>query len=473
MAAPGTSSPSVTVAAPLTDSKNPTYGLRGGVLSPLETLAQSISTIAPTATPVATIPLVCSLAGNGTWLAYVFATCAILLVAWCVGRFARYSSSPGSLYSYASMILPPWLGATAGWSLYLAYVGTGASCLAGFFYYANVMLREITGHAASAVLLAVAVTVIAMWTAWRDVKISARIMLWIEVVSVTSIVIVVILVLSRHGFHGDPEQFHLRGMTGGGLRLGLVLALFSFVGFESATTLGAEARDPLTTIPRAVLQSSLLGGAFFAICAYTEVLGFRMAGQDLATSDAPFHILAEVGRMPALGLLIDIGAVVSMFAGTLACITAAARVLLLMAHHGLTHESLTATHARNETPTAAIIVSGLAAFVPVAILAMRGSSGLDIYGWMGSLATYGFIVTYGLVCFALPRYLRDHHGAVNAATKTIPWLAFVAMVLALAGNLYPVPEGPYGKLPYVYLAYLAAALLWFVFGARSKTPAQS
>ena len=75
----------------------------------METLAQSISTIAPTATPVATIPLVCALAGNATWLAYVLATCAILLVAWCVGRFARYSSSPGSLYSYASMILPQWL----------------------------------------------------------------------------------------------------------------------------------------------------------------------------------------------------------------------------------------------------------------------------------------------------------------------------------------------------------------------------
>ena len=36
------------------------------------------------------------------------------------------------------------------------------------------------------------------------------------------------------------------------------------------------------------------------------------------------------------------------------------------------------------------------------------------------------------------------------------------MVLALAGNLYPVPEGPYGKLPYIYLAYLAAVLLWFI-----------
>ena len=42
------------------------------------------------------------------------------------------------------------------------------------------------------------------------------------------------------------------------------------------------------------------------------------------------------------------------------------------------------------------------------------------------------------------------------------------MLLALAGNLYPVPEGPYGKLPYIYLAYLAAGLLWFAVGAGKR-----
>ena len=54
--------------------------MRRGALSPLETLAQSVSTIAPTTTPAATIPLVCALAGNGTWLAYLLATVAVLLL---------------------------------------------------------------------------------------------------------------------------------------------------------------------------------------------------------------------------------------------------------------------------------------------------------------------------------------------------------------------------------------------------------
>ncbi len=451
-------------------SSNPDYGLRPEILSPMETLAQSVSTMAPTTTPAATIPLVCALAGNGTWLAYVLATVAVLLVALCIGRYARHSASPGSLYTYAALTLPPWLGATVAWSLLLAYVATGSSVIGGFYHYANLLLRDATGHVYSAVLLATLVTGISIWIAYRDVKISARLMLWIEAASVTVIVIVVALLLVRHGWHWDWEELHLQGMTGSGLRLGLVLALFSFVGFESATTLGSEARNPLKTIPRAVIQSAVLAGAFFTVCAYAEVLGFHTAGQDLGTSQAPMYVLARVAGAPLLGLLIDIGALVSLFAGTLACITAAARVLLLMAHNGLAHSSLGKTHTQNRTPSRAVIITGVAALLPVAILAARGASGLDVYGWLGSLATYGFIVAYALVCLALPRYLRDH-GAFRQGAQIVPWLAGLAMLLALVGNFYPVPEGPYGKLPYIYLAYLMAGLLWFALRSRRKDAA--
>jgi amino acid transporter len=159
---------------------SPEYGLRREILSPLETLAQSVSTIAPTATPAATIPLVFALAGNGTWLAYGLATIAILLVALCISRYARHSASPGSLYIYAVSTLPPWLSAIVAWSLLLAYVATGSSVIGGFYHYANLLLHDATGHVYSTALLATLVTVISIWIAYRDVKISARLMLWIE-----------------------------------------------------------------------------------------------------------------------------------------------------------------------------------------------------------------------------------------------------------------------------------------------------
>ena len=140
------SNSSVAVQSASTPIKTGDYGLRGETLSPMETLGQSVSTIAPTSTPAATIPLVAALAGNGTWLAYLLAMIAILLVAWCISRFARYSASPGSLYTYASMILPPWLGAVTAWSLLLAYVATGSSVIGGFYHFTNLLLVDFLGR---------------------------------------------------------------------------------------------------------------------------------------------------------------------------------------------------------------------------------------------------------------------------------------------------------------------------------------
>jgi amino acid transporter len=180
----------------------------------------------------------------------------------CIGTFARYSASPGSLYTYTSTVLPPSLAAAAGWSLLLAYIATGSSVIGGFYHFGNLLLKDATGHGAASALLALLVTALSGWVAWRDVKISARLMLWIEAAFVSLILVLIALVLLRQGWHLDWRQFQLRGMSGSGPRLGLVLALFSFVGFESTTTLGSEARNPLRTIPRAVIQSALLAGPF-------------------------------------------------------------------------------------------------------------------------------------------------------------------------------------------------------------------
>src|ERR1019366_7472966 len=126
----------------------------------------------------------------------------------------------------------------------------------------------------------------------------------------------------------------------------------------------------------------------------------------LGKSDAPFRVLAALAHTPVLGPLIDICAFVSMFACTLACITAAARVLLKMAHDGLAPSPLGRAHATNETPHLAVLTTGLAVLVPAVVLSVRGASGADIYAWMGSLAVYGFLTVYLLVAAALAFYLR-------------------------------------------------------------------
>ncbi len=381
------------------------YGLRSHVLTPLEVLAQSVSTIAPCTTPPLTIPLVFALAGEGAWLAYALAMAGMVLVAFAIAEFARDSASPGSLYVYTRETLPPVFAALGAWALFFAYVVTAASVTGGFVFFAYPFLGALGAHVPGALLAAVCLGGSA-WVAYRDVRISTQAMLWIEVISVLLIALVIAILLIRHGFHLDWPQLRLTGVSAVKVRQGVMLALFSFVGFESATTLGTEAREPLKTIPRAVIRSAALAGLFFVVCAYGEVLGFRGVTPGLAEHKEPMRFLAEKAGIGFVGWVINVGVLISMFACALSCVIAAARVLLLMAHHGLAHRFLASTDSEQQTPSAAGLLTALLAFIPVAVLALRGASGDDIYGWLGTLAVYGFMTAYGLVAVALPVHLK-------------------------------------------------------------------
>ncbi len=443
------------------------YGLRHNILTPWETLAQSVAAIAPTTSPVLTVPLVFALAGNGTWIAYALATVQVTLIALLIGALARRSASPGSLYSYVTDSLPPMFASIAAWALLLGYVATGSSIAAGFALYTNVLLKASTGHILPPALLVLLAVVGAATMAYRDVKLSARAMLWFEGASVACIVMVLLLILWKNGLRLDWPQLRLQGSSISGIRLGLVLAIFSFVGFESATALGHEAKEPLRTIPRAVLQCALGAGAFFILAAYAEVLGFRSTGLALDKVDAPMHLLANQVAVPVLGILIDAGAMVSMFACGLACITAGARILLLMAHNGLVPIRFCKTHQRNDTPHLAVLLTAIVVAVPTLALTLMGYSGSDIYGWLGSFAVYGFLTVYGLTCIALPLQLK-RQGALSTALLVTAILGGVSMLMALAGTLYPVPAAPYSWLPYLYFLYLLVTLIFFFRSQRNR-----
>ena len=436
------------------------YGLHAGVLGPLETLAQSVSAMAPSTSPSLTIPLVFALAGNATWFVYLLATGATLLVGYCVSRFAKLSASPGSLYTYAADTLPPAFGVIAAWGLLMAYVATGASVAGGALYYAGVLSQQFFHWTPPALLVLAIVCGVAGLIAYRDVKLSAELMLWIELISVSLILIVLAVLIFRFGFQFDMDQFKLKGVTISALGPALVLSMFSFVGFESATTLGGEAREPLKTIPRAVLQCAILAGVFFTLCAYSEVLGFRGAASALSDSTSPLHLLAAKAGISPLGVAIDFGAAVSMFACVLACTTAAARVLMKMAHSKLLPEILERTNRRHGTPGMAVALSAGIMFAATAALALRNVQGSDMYDWLGSLSVFGFLTAYALVAVALP-FVRRAVGAHSHRVTAISVLTVVVTILIVIFDLRSATDATHARIPWIYLAYIAAGLAWY------------
>lgn len=460
--------------SPSSPSSRRSGALHHSILSPLEVLAQSVANIAPSATPTLVIPLVFVAAGAGAWAAYVFAVVAIVFVAISINQFARRSSSPGNLYTYIALGLGPIAAIAIGWALLIAYIGTASAVTTGFANYLDVLVQDVTGRdsqlPALGLVAFVALAVAGSWfLAYRDVRLSARLMLVFELVSVALILVVVVATFVSHRGHLITDGLALKGTGLSGLRLGLVLAIFSFVGFESATSLGSEAKSPLTTIPHAVLRSAIFVGILFVVTAYAEVLGFDGRTETLDTSSAPIQDLASFAGLGYLSVPITLAAIVSFFACVLASVTAGARVLYQLGRHGHVASVVGDAHATNRTPHTAVTISAVIALIPAAILTGLGNNLFSIYGWVGTTATLAFIVAYIAVAVAAPVYLY-RIGQLRPQHVVVAVLAVAFQLIAFVGAVYPLPPSP-GQWPIIAFVVLLAAGTAFGVTRLQRSPA--
>jgi len=391
-----------------------------------------------------------------------------------INQFARRSASPGSLYTYIAKGLGSTAGVMCGWGLILAYLFTGMAVLCGFANFGQVLLGPIGIHTHVLTLLALG-TGVAWYAAYKDIQLSAKAMLWLEGVSIGLIAILGLIIWAHKGFAIDMSQLTLQGATPGGVAMGIVLVVFGFSGFESATSLGDEAKDPLRTIPKSVMQSTIQAGVFFIIMAYIEVLGFSGSSTSLSKSEEPLSFLADQAGLGFLGMLISLGALLSFFACVLACINPAARIFLTMAHHGLLHTSLSETHESNQTPHTAVALSSLIVFLVPASMNLFGLKAFESMGYLGTICSYGFLLVYILVSIAVPVYLY-RLGKLRPMDVLFSILGVGFMMIPVVGtigipgsSLFPVPEAPYNTFPYLFMLYLAVGCGWF-FIQRLRFP---
>jgi amino acid transporter len=434
--------------------------LRADCLNIWEVLAQSIAMLGPTMTPVLIVPLMYGSAGNASWLAYVFGTVLLLAVALNIREFATRQASAGSLYAYALRAFGARGSVLCGWALLWAYVFVGVAGLTGFAIFANTLLG-LAGIAPKSIALVVFCLFAAAAFAYRDIRLSTITLLLLEASSVTLIVVLIGLVVAHRGTFIDPDQLALRGGSFAGLGLGAVIAIFSLVGFESATSLGEEARDPLRTIPNAVIGSVLVSGAFFIICAYAEVLGAHGLTTALDKLPTPLDALADLVHAPLLKVGIDAFALLSSFSIALAAMNAGSRVLYNMSRGRLLPPLLGQSHPSFKTPhTALVAFAGVMLVVGLGML-FAGLSPSDAFNDTATLGSFGFVAIYAFVALGAPFYLR-RLGELRGRNVALAVVTLALLLVPAVGSVYPVPPPPANVFPYAFLLYMLAGivLLW-------------
>jgi len=450
--------------------------LKHNALNFWEVLAQAVALISPSMTAALIVPLMFGTAGTAGWLCYLFGTVMLLFVAFSLNQFSKRYTSAGSMYEYTVKGLGPKLGGMSGWSLIWAYMFIGIAGVTGFTHFATKLidLSSASGYISHPALTLFGVCVLAAWfLAYKDITFSTILMLVFEGLSVTVILALAFLAIHRTGAY-DASQVHPVGHGLKDIGLGVVVAIFSLVGFECATAFGEEAKNPLKTIPRAVIASLLLTGAFFIFITYVETHALANNVPTLDQLDAPLSTLSANLGVPFMGVLISIGAMISFFALALSRLNAGSRVLFTMGRYGVFPVSIGSSHKRNLTPHVAITSFAAIQFlIPTAfILLSYGHVGgwqmapFDAFNDAGLFGAMGFCAAYVLISLATPFYLKKI-GEMKFHHVLVAIIAIALLAVPIVGTVYPEPSFPMNYFSYIFVAYLLIGVA--VVGFRSGT----
>jgi amino acid transporter len=234
--------------------------------------------------------------------------------------------------------------------------------------------------------------------------------------------------------------------------------IFSFVGFESSATLAKESANPKRNIPRSVIGCAAFSGIFFTLMAYFMVLGMGDDSATLGRSSAPFTDVAAKAGLGGAATVVYGGAMISVFACTLASVNAASRLLYSMGKYQFLHRSMGLVHDTHRTPHRAVLMCGL--LLALVTTSLQPAGYLNAFGYTGTFASFGFVVVYLALCIVAPLDLRKSaemrpRHVINGAFGT------VLMLFVMLGSVYPMPEYPYNVLPYLFFVYMAVGAAWF------------
>ncbi len=431
-------------------------GLRRG-LGLWETAALSIAIMAPTAAMALNGSLAASIAGTAVPLAFLGALITIALVSYSFIEFSRQYSHPGSVYAFNGKALGARFGFLSGWALlftYIAFTGASMAELGAFFQ----TFLGLLGVKVPWIAPALVGGALIWWLAFREIRLSTRVTLVIEGISVLLILVLAAVILARGGASGLSLQPFAVGKAGfSAVALASVFAFLSFAGFEGAATLGEETANPKRSIPRAIAMAVFLTGAFYLVISYTQSEGFGLSAAGIkafAGSTAPLGALAQTYVGAAMAALIMFGATISAFSSALGTATAGSRILFALGRDGLISSRLGNAHPKHASPYVALSVVMVIAFA--LNLALIPQLGTNVFGWLGTVGVLSLLLVY-LVTQVSAIKLFASIGRWKGLQFVIPAVAIVLLAYTLWANVYPIPAAPFNFFPYL-------VLVWIVIG---------
>lgn len=451
----------------------PDVNLRSGSIGLWDVVFQSITYMAPGIGLAFSIGIGIQFSGTTLPLSVIIALVGCTFTAVAIGQTAKHIPSAGGIYTYAAKGISPSAGFYVGW-LYL-----------GFAAFLPVFVLILNGYLIDTTLVEqgwwtgspgwefwTALTIVSVFAlTYFDVRLSAKAGIILGAIEIIVFVVLSLTIIGSDEANNSLAPFNPSNslQDNKGLLLGAIFGILAFIGFEAASALGEEARDPRSTVPRGVLYSCVGIGLYYVFACYAWSVG-SPGGIVQFHEDTGGNDWIQFGRdhWGAAWWIVFIALVNSNLACGAAAVNNAARVLFAMGRAGSLPSGLGRVHTHHRTPYVAVITVLALSTVTTYVAGERWGPVLG-FSIIGGMFTILAIVIYMLSCVAcIGFFTRKAEGIPHKNSFlhiVCPVLGIIIFLAALYGQFFSF-DSFFGwgmsEFPLNWIGW--GAITWLVLG---------
>ncbi|EFA80265.1 putative cationic amino acid transporter [Heterostelium album PN500] len=371
-------------------------------------------------------------AGPGTLLSFLFSAIACLISAFCYSEFAAKIPLSGSAYTFAYVALGEFAGWFIGWNLTLEYAISASAVARGwsgyfsnFFTVFNTTTPEfVLGYGVDSVFniqpLAPVIIIICTVILAFGVKDSARFNM-----AITSLNMITIFFFIIFGsFFIDTSNWSPFLPFGfNGVFQGCSKIFFSYVGFDSVTTLSGEVKNPKRDLPLGIVITLIIATVLYCLVSLilSGMVNYKDVSENSPLSDAFLSLTSKHPKLKWAAFAIVLGTLTSLTASTLCSLLGQPRIYMQMAKDGLFFSKFKEVNKKTQVPLFGTIFTGVFASVLALVLSIESLS---------NMISIGTLLAFTVVCAGIVvMRLRDENGNENHVIKS-PLLLLIMFIFA-------------------------------------------
>lgn len=288
--------------------------------------------------------------------AYALAFIAILFTAASYGQMARAFPVSGSAYTYVSKAMNPFLGFLVGWAILLDYL---FSCIVAVLMFGVNLNAQFPAVPSSIwIILLTLIVMIINVIGIKPLANISKLFVLMQILFIAGFCALLVYKALEGGVTTDLNPLAAQeGVSFSAILAGASLVCFSFLGFDSITTMAEETKDPKKTIPRAILLIILSAGVMYFVTAYLIQLtapGFSYVNVD----SAGYELMQSIGGSLLAGIFTFV-IIFSILSQGLSSMTTVTRLLFVMGRTSLLPQRFASVHPKFRTPVFNIVLMSI------------------------------------------------------------------------------------------------------------------